>query len=291
VDVRLSLAHRIWSPEALVPERLLRSRILRPITRCAEAGMNSLIDLSGKDALITGGSRGVGRATAFLMAEAGARVGIGYRTRKDEADEVVRRIQEGGGVAWSQPGDISTEAGAEALFARVDQEFGGLDIFVGNAGIWPPRDTPLAEMTVQQWRTTHAVNLDSTFFTTRAAARRLRDGGSIVLVSSTAGQRGEAFHGDYASSKGAQISLVKGLCVELGGRDINVNAVAPGWIDTEMSRDALNEAGDQATSGIPLGRVASADDVAGPILFLCSELGRHVTGEILNVNGGAVLVG
>jgi 3-oxoacyl-[acyl-carrier protein] reductase len=253
--------------------------------------MSSLIDLSGRDALVTGGSRGVGRATALLLARAGARVGIGYRSRHDDADSVVNEIRSMGGVAWAESGDISTEAGVDALFERVDREFGGLDIFVANAGIWPPLDVPMAEMTSEQWHRTHAVNLDSTFFTTRAAIRRIRDGGSIVFVSSTAGQRGEAFHGDYASTKGAQISMVKGLCVELGPRDVNVNAVAPGWIDTEMSAEALEQAGERVRDGIPLGRVATAEDVAGPIVFLCSELGRHVTGEIVNVNGGAVLVG
>jgi 3-oxoacyl-[acyl-carrier protein] reductase len=129
------------------------------------------------------------------------------------------------------------------------------------------------------------------FYTSREAAKRLRDDGRIVLVGSTAGQRGEAYHGDYAASKGAMISMVKGFCVELASRGITVNCVAPGWIDTEMSAAALQEGRARVEAGIPLGRVASAEDVAGPIVFLCSELGRHVTGEILNVNGGAVLVG
>lgn len=249
------------------------------------------IDLTGKNALVTGGSRGVGRATAVLLARVGARVGISYRSRHEEAEEALDLIRTVGGEGWAHASDIGTEEGAASLFEACDREFDGLDIFVGNAGIWPPADVPLGEMTTERWRNTIAVNLDSTFFTTRGAIRRIRDGGSVVLVSSTAGQRGEAFHGDYASSKGAQISLVKGLCVELGPRDVNVNVVAPGWIDTEMSADAIAEAGDAIASGIPLGRVASAEDVAGPILFLCSPLARHITGEILNVNGGAVLVG
>jgi len=147
-------------------------------------------------------------------------------------------------------------------------------------------------MTDEQWHGTMGANLHSVFYTCRAAARRLRDDGRIVLVGSTAGQRGEAYHGDYASTKGAMISLVKGFCVELGSRGITVNCVAPGWIDTEMSAGSLQGEGrGRIEAGIPIGRVASADDVAGPILFLCSSLGRHVTGEILNVNGGAVLVG
>ncbi|MBI4543887.1 MAG: SDR family oxidoreductase, partial [Gemmatimonadetes bacterium] len=143
-----------------------------------------------------------------------------------------------------------------------------------------------------QWRRTLAVNLDAIFYTTRAATRLLADGGRVVLVSSTAGQRGEAGHADYAATKGAIISLVKGVAVELAPRGITVNCVAPGWIDTEMA--ALPYAGGgraRIEAGIPLGRVASADDVAGPILFLCSDLARHITGEVLNVNGGAVLCG
>jgi len=251
-----------------------------------------LIDLKGKNAVVTGGSRGVGRATAILLARAGASVGIAYRTRADEADEVVEACRGHGVHAWSHPGDLGSVEDAEALFARADEEFDGLDIYVGNHGIWPPEDVAISEMTDEQWHGTMAANLHSIFYTVRAAARRVRDDGRVVLVSSTAGQRGEAFHGDYASTKGAMISLVKGLCVELGPRGITVNSVAPGWIDTEMSESAL--VGDTRTAvvaGIPIRRIATSEDVAGPIVFLCSELGRHVTGEILNVNGGSVLVG
>lgn len=249
------------------------------------------IDLTGRNALVTGGSRGVGRAAALLLAQAGAHVGISYRSRHDDARAVVDSIERLGARGWTHASDIGTEAGSDSLFEACDGEFDGLDIFVGNAGIWPAVDVAFGDLTADQWRNTMAVNLDSTFYTTRGAIRRIRPGGSIVLVSSTAGQRGEAFHGDYASSKGAQISLVKGLCVELGGMDVNVNAVAPGWIDTEMSAEAIAAAGDSIDRNIPLGRVASAEDVAGPILFLCSSLARHITGEIVNVNGGAVLVG
>lgn len=254
--------------------------------------MNGLIDLKGKNAIVTGGSRGVGRSTALLLARAGANVGIGYRSRKDDAEKVVAELQGLGVQAWAHAGDLSDARQCDELFERGDTEFDGLDIFVGNHGIWPPVDKPVAEMTDEQWHGTMGANLHSVFYTCRAAARRLRQDGRIVLVGSTAGQRGEAFHGDYASTKGAMISLVKGFCVELAPRGITVNCVAPGWIDTEMSADSLQgESRARIEAGIPIGRVASADDVAGPIVFLCSELGRHVTGETLNVNGGAVLVG
>jgi 3-oxoacyl-[acyl-carrier protein] reductase len=254
--------------------------------------MGGLIDLALKRAVVTGGSRGVGRATALLLAEAGASVGIGYRSRSDEARQTVEALRSTGVEAWAEEGDLASPRAACRLFDRAEQEFGGLDLFIGNAGIWPPEDVPLAEMSDDQWRRTLQVNLDSIFFTTREAARRLRDSGRIVLVSSTAGQRGEAFHGDYAASKGAVISLVKGLCVELAPRGITVNCVAPGWVDTEMAHPAFGEGRKEAIRrSIPVGRIAPPEDIAGPVVFLCSELARHITGEILNVNGGAVLVG
>ncbi len=254
--------------------------------------MTELIDLRNKNALVTGGSRGIGRATARMLARAGASVGIAYRARRDAAEEVVAELEALGVHAWAQSGDLGRAEDAEALLARCDQEFDGLDIFVANHGIWAVPEVAIEEMSDEQWHETVRTNLHSVFYTSRAAARRLRDGGRLVLVSSTAGQRGEAYHGDYAATKGALISLVKGLCVELAPRGVTVNCVAPGWVDTEMAEPAYADgARDRIAASIPLGRIASADDVAGPIVFLCSALGRHVTGEILNVNGGSVLVG
>ena len=250
------------------------------------------IDLRGKRALVTGGSRGVGAATARLLAGSGADVAITYRTRAEEAARVVEELRLTGVSAWAEAVDIAEADAVAALFDRIDREMGGLDIVVANAGIWPVQDAPISEMTDAQWHRTVAVNLDGVFYTVRSAARRLADGGRVVLVGSTAGQRGEADHADYAATKGALISMVKGIAVELAPRDITVNCVAPGWIDTEMAA-APYSAGGRARieSTIPLGRVASAEDVAGPILFLCSPLARHITGEVLNVNGGAVLCG
>ncbi len=253
-------------------------------------GLN--LELAGKRALVTGGSRGVGAETVRLLARAGADVGISYHRRADEAHRVVNEARALGVRSWAEAGDLSDRAAADRLYRRVDDEFGGLDIFVGNAGIWPVADVPLSEMDDERWRRTIAVNLDSIFFTTREAIRRMNDDGRIVLVSSTAGQRGEAYHSDYAASKGAMISLVKGLCTEVGERGITVNAVAPGWIDTEMSEDVLQgEDRAEIEAAIPIGRIATAGDVAGPIVMLCSPLARHITGEILNVNGGSVLAG
>ena len=251
-----------------------------------------MIALRGRRALVTGASRGIGAATAELFAECGADVGIGYNSRQADAEAVVKRCAGLGVRAFAHAADISTVAGAEDLFARATRELGGIDLFVGNAGIWPPDDVPLAEMSDDHWARTMRQNLDSIFFTARAAARQMEPGGRIVLVSSTAGQRGEAMHADYAASKGAVISLTKSLATELGPRDITVNCVAPGWVDTEMAAPALDpDARARIERSIPIGRIATARDVAAPIVFLCSDLARHITGEIVNVNGGSVLCG
>lgn len=250
------------------------------------------LDVAGKRAVVTGGSRGVGAATVRLLARLGAHTGVSCRRRLDDAQQVVEEAKRCGVQAWAESGDLSDEAAAARLFDRADSEFGGLDLFVGNAGIWPVEAVPVAEMDAARWRRTLAVNLDGIFYTTREALRRISPNGRIVLISSTAAQRGEAGHGDYAAAKGAIHSLVKGLCVEASRRGVAVNAVAPGWIDTEMSREALGgEARGGIEATIPLGRVATAEDVAGTIVFLCSSWARHVTGEVLNVNGGAVLAG
>lgn len=250
------------------------------------------IDLLGKRALVTGGSRGVGRAVALMLGRAGARVGISYHSRHDEAAAVVSELEQLGVPAWRHAGDLSERREVEQLFRHAADEFGGLDIFIGNAGIWVPEPLPVSLMSDEQWHRTIAINLDSIFYCTREAARLMSDDGRIVLVSSTAGQRGEAGHADYAASKGALISFVKGVAVELAGQGTTVNCVAPGWIDTEMAELPYAGAGRRRIEeGIPLGRVASADDVAGPVVFLCSRYARHITGETLNVNGGSVMCG
>lgn len=250
-----------------------------------------MLGLRGKRALVTGGSRGVGRAAALLLARAGADVGIGYLSREAEAARVVEELRAEGVRAFAQAGDLSTPWGAELLFERCLVELKGLDLFVANAGVWIPEEVPVDAMSDGQWSRTLAANLTSVFHTVRLAARFINDGGRIVIVSSTAGQRGEAFHADYAAAKGALISFTKSVAVELAPRDVTVNCVAPGWIDTEMVERPMAERRAEIERAIPLGRIASAEDVAGPVVFLCSALARHVTGEILNVNGGSVLCG
>ncbi len=251
-----------------------------------------MISLKGKRALVTGGSRGIGAATSLLLAEYGAHVAIGYRSRKQDADDLLKQIAKHGVKAFAYAEDIATREGADRLVQRAAADLGGLDLFVGSAGIWPVDEVPVADMDDTRWRRTMSENVDAMFWTTRAAARVMADHGRIVLVSSTAGQRGESMHADYAASKGAMISFVKSLCVELAKRDITVNSVAPGWVDTEMCAEPFADGGkERIAAGIPLGRIAPPRDIAGPIVFLCSDLARHITGEILNVNGGSVLVG
>lgn len=191
------------------------------------------------------------------------------------------------GISRSTHGDLSDPCKAD----DVAQAAGACDALILNHGVWPPDDVPLAKMAPSQWASTIAQNLDSYFYLARAFIPRIRPGGSIVFVASTAAQRGEAFHADYAASKGAIVSLTKSLAIELAP-GIRVNCVAPGWVDTPMTEGSLQGEGRaRIAKSIPLGRVPPPEDIAGPIVFLCSGLARHITGEILNVNGGSVLCG
>jgi 3-oxoacyl-[acyl-carrier protein] reductase len=250
-----------------------------------------MINLTGQTALVTGGSRGIGRAVALLLARAGADVALTYHTRAGEAESAAREIQALGRRAYVSGGDLADPEVVDRLVSGVKREFGGLDIFVANAGVWPSQEVSLGELTVERWRNTMAANLDSVFLSTRAALGLMRPGGRVVIVSSTAGQRGEAFHADYAATKGALISLTKSLAAEYAPTFL-INCVAPGWVDTDMSTPAyVQDNRDRIQRTIPLQRIASVEDIAGPILFLCSDLARHITGEVLNVNGGSVLCG
>jgi 3-oxoacyl-[acyl-carrier protein] reductase len=255
--------------------------------------------LKGRRALVTGGSRGIGAATARLLARAGADVCIGYRTRATDADALVADCRGRGVRATHHASDISTPAGARSLVAHAVAEFGGLDICVHSAGIWPVEEAPISGLADERWANTMRQNVDAMFYVSRAAALAMASNGAsdgnsgrIVLVASTAGQRGEAMHADYAASKGAMISFVKSMAVELAPAGITVNAIAPGWVETEMCALPFADGGkERIANAIPVGRVASADDIAFPIVTLCFDGARHVTGEIVNVNGGSVLCG
>ncbi len=251
-----------------------------------------MFSLTGKRALVTGGSRGIGAAIARTLAAAGADVCIGYHTRAADAATVVAQCQALGVKAVSFASDIGTTLGAEQLAVHTVGELGGLDLFVGNAGIWPVGEVPAADMTDDRWRRTMRENVDSMFFTTRAALKVMDPGGRVVLIASTAGQRGESMHSDYGASKGAMIAFVKSVAIEVAKQGITVNAVAPGWVDTSMCDIPYADGGKaRIAAGIPVGRVASAEDIAFPTVFLCTDEARHITGEILNVNGGSVLCG
>jgi 3-oxoacyl-[acyl-carrier protein] reductase len=249
------------------------------------------IDLRGRRALVTGGSRGLGRAIARKLGAAGAEVAVVYRTGAEAAAETLARIAADGGKAWAERADVASERDVQRLFERVDREWPeGLDILVANAGIWEPTAVPVAELRLEQWRATLATNLDGVFLCTRFSVTRLRNDGRIVLISSGAGIRGEPYHADYAASKGALHSFARAVCVELAPRGITVNCVAPGWIDTEMVAAALEEAERaRIEQRIPLGRIATCDDVASPVAFVCSPLARHMTGTVIEVTGGAGL--
>lgn len=251
-----------------------------------------MIDLRGKTVLVTGGSRGIGAATVRLFARAGADVAFAYRSRTEEAEAVAGDVRALGVRCVAFQGDLSTRDANDAFVATALEAFGRVDIYVGNSGYWPPNPVPVSELPDDRWTSVMSINLDGMFFGARAAARALPNGGKLIFVASTAGQRGESGHADYAASKGAMISFVKSMSGELGSRDITVNCVAPGWVDTEAVTLPMSEGGRaRIESNIPIGRIASADDIAGPILFLASPLARHITGEVLNVNGGSVLCG
>ena len=249
--------------------------------------------LRDKVAIVTGGSRGIGRATALRLAEAGAHVIVNYLERENEAAQVVAGVRELGVEAFAIQGDVGRSDDAAELVEIATHGFGRLDLLVANAGIW--EGAPVEEMPDEVWDRVLDANLRGTWTTCRAAVPAMKEsssGGSIVIVSSTAGQRGEAGYSNYAASKGGQISFAKSLAVELAPK-IRVNCVAPGWVDTEMNAEVFGRNGfrDEAASAIPLRRIATADDVALSIVFLASDWARHISGEVLNVNGGAVLCG
>jgi 3-oxoacyl-[acyl-carrier protein] reductase len=261
--------------------------------------MSIVLSLEGRVALITGGSRGIGAAAVRAFVAAGARVLFNYQAAKVQAEKLVKECgdQHCAAVACN----LSGLASAKDLVDETVHRFGRLDVLLANHGIWPPKDAPVDGLSDAQWQSTIAINLDSVFSLIRHSVAQMKkqknagngSGGHVVLVSSTAGQRGEAFHVDYAATKGALISMVKGLATELAPDGIYVNCVAPGWVATDMSQPALNDpkTREKILATIPLGRVATADEIALPILFLCTPQAGFITGEVFNVNGGAVLAG
>jgi 3-oxoacyl-[acyl-carrier protein] reductase len=253
------------------------------------------INLENQVAVITGGSRGIGAATVAAFAEAGARVVFSYRKAALQALEVVKQAKAFTGNVIPVRAELSKVAGAKKLIDAAVKRFGQVDILVANAGIWNATPAPIEKLSEKQWDETMAINLKGVYAVIHYAVPHMirQKAGRIIVVSSTAGQRGEAFHTDYGASKGGVISLVKGLSTELAPHNILVNAVAPGWVETDMATPVMKDRREyrEALAPIPLRRFGRPEEIAQPILFLASEMASYMTGEVLNINGGNVLCG
>ena len=254
-----------------------------------------MISLAGKAALITGGSRGIGAAAVKLFAEAGADVIFSYHKAKDAALQVEQEAKKHGTRVEAFKADVGRHLDNQKLVDQCIARLGRLDIVVANAGVWNIEDLPVEKMNEKQWDEMMRVNLKSVYSIIHFSVPQMikQKSGKIIPITSTAGQRGESLHTHYGASKGAVISFVKGLSTELAPHNILVNCVAPGWVDTDMSAKTLSTKSGMkdVVETIPLGRVASAEEIAGPLLFVASDLSTFITGEVLNVNGGAVLCG
>jgi len=252
-----------------------------------------VLGLDDRVAIVTGGSRGIGAAVVELLAFCGAHVVVNYVSDENAADATVNLAESLGVKAMAIQADVSQLDEAELLVQETVEEFGRIDFLICNAGIWV--GAGVESISEELWDRTLDINLKGTWSVCRAAVPQMKQQrfGRIVIVSSTAGQRGEANVSNYAASKGGQIAFTKSLAPELGSFGITVNAVAPGWVKTEMTADVFADPAQRKSigKGIPLGRAATPEEIAGPIVFLCSKWAAHITGEVLNVNGGSVLCG
>lgn len=251
------------------------------------------MDFKNKTVLITGGSRGIGRATALAFARSGANVAFTYHSNHAAAEETSDAIRAIGASCLRFRTEAVDERAVEHAIERSRSEFGGLDVVVASAGIW--EEAAIDTMTMEEFERSMRANMTGSFVIAKHAARVMKEAGSgsMIFISSTAGQRGEALHSHYAASKGAQISFTKSLAVELAPFGIRVNCVAPGWVETDLTRETLRDSkiGEEIRRVIPLARPGRPEEIANAVLFLASDLASFITGEILNVNGGAVLCG
>ena len=251
-----------------------------------------MINLKDRSVLITGGSRGIGEACVRLFSKAGASVGFTFKTGKKSADKMVEELSSKSKVKAFKT-DLMNEVEIKDTVSSFEDQFGKIDVLVNNAGIW--KEAEISKMTIDEWEETLKINLTAAFLFTKYAVPGMKKNrsGKIINIASTAGQRGEAFHSHYATSKGGMIAFTKSLAAELGEYNINVNCIAPGWVITDMTKESLDDKMmfEKVCNDIPLKKIAMPEEVAGPVLFLASDLASHITGEILNVNGGSVLCG
>ena len=251
-----------------------------------------MISLQNKNVLVTGGSRGIGKACVKLFLKAGANVAFTFERAKAEAEKVVSDYK-GSSLLKYYKVDLSDTDDIQKEMKNILNDFEHIDVLVNNAGIW--KEAAIDEMTLEEWNETMNINLTSTYLITKLVVPGMKKNkfGRIINIASTAGQRGEAFHSHYAASKGGMISLTKSLASELGKSNITVNCIAPGWVITDMTTDSLSDSEiyKKVLNDIPLNKIAQPEEIAGPVLFLASHLASHITGEILNVNGGSVLCG
>ena len=250
-----------------------------------------MIRLEGKKTLITGGSRGIGRAAAELFARAGSDIAVNFLCRSEEGEKIRRAVESLGKECLLFKADVSVNSDVQEMVKEIIQKWRQIDILVNNAGVWTYGE--MGNITEDIWNETMKINLDGVFHLCNSIVPYMKEKkrGCIINVSSTAAIRGEAFHSHYAASKGAVVSLTKSLAIELAPYNIRVNCVAPGWVDTDMCADVFSDLDfrKKVQDSIPLKRIPSPEDIAGPILFLASDLACHITGEVLNVNGGSVL--
>ena len=244
------------------------------------------VSLAGGVALVTGASRGIGAAIAAGLARAGAKVGVNYLTRRDAAAQVVEAIAAAGGEAVLVEGDVSQEASARAAVQSVVERWGRIDILVNNAGI--TRDRLLLRMTPEDWDQVMAVDLRGAFLCTKYAMSYLvrQRQGRVVNISSVVGISGNPGQANYAAAKAGLIGFTKAVAREVASRNVTVNAVAPGFITTDMVQQLSEETRQQILSRIPMGRFGSPEEVAEVVVFLCSDGARYITGQVLGIDGG-----
>lgn len=245
--------------------------------------------LKDKVALITGGSRGIGRSIAIELAKNGAHIAINYANNSEKAEGVIEEIKELGVKALSVRADVSSEEDVKNLIKTIEGELGKIEILVNNAGI--TKDNLLIRMKTQDFEDVLDVNLKGTFLCTKAVSRSMmkKRYGKIINITSVVGLIGNAGQSNYSASKAGVIGFTKSMAKELGSRGIRVNAVAPGFIDTEMTQVLSEELKDKMIDNIPLGRLGDSEDVANLVAFLASEKSDYITGQVINVDGGMAM--